>query len=153
MNCNPTLTAEEFKVIHNTLWDLEYRGLDGKVGAERIRAALKGAYEQDNQAFDQKHAQYRHWQEHHGLKSIWSLYQVESMTQLHDYGDAEYVVYDEHWGNGGEVVRRIEGHDWLSLYRAADAAIRASGDGHHCFIEAFTPIADKPGHLRLHTGS
>ena len=153
MNCNPTLTAEEFKVIHNTLWDLEYRGLDGKVGAERIRAALKGAYEQDNQAFDQKHAQYRHWQEHHGLKSIWSLYQVESMTQLHDYGDAEYVVYDEHWGNGGEVVRRIEGHDWLSLYRAADSAIRASGDTHHCFIEAFTPIADKPGHLRLHTGS
>lgn len=153
MNCNPTLTAEEFKVIHNTLWDLEYRGLDGKVGAERIRAALKGAYEQDNQAFDQKHAQYRHWQEHHGLKSIWSLYQVESMTQLHDYGDAEYVVYDEHWGNGGEVVRRIEGHDWLSLYRAADSAIRASGDTHHCFIESFTPIADKPGHLRLHTGS
>lgn len=153
MNCNPTLTAEEFKVIHNTLWDLEYRGLDGKVGAERIRAALKGAYEQDNQAFDQKHAQYRHWQEHHGLKSIWSLYQVESMTQLHDYGDAEYVVYDEHWGNGGEVVRRIEGHDWLSLYRAADSAIRASGDTHHCFIEAFTPIEDKPGHLRLHTGS
>ena len=140
MNCNPTLTAEEFKVIHNTLWDLEYRGLDGKVGAERIRAALKGAYEQDNQAFDQKHAQYRHWQEHHGLKSIWSLYQVESMTQLHDYGDAEYVVYDEH-------------HDWLSLYRAADSAIQASGDTHHCFIEAFTPIADKPGHLRLHTGS
>lgn len=153
MNCNPTLTAEEFKVIHNTLWDLEYRGLDGKVGAERIRAALKGAYEQDNQAFDQKHAQYRHWQEHHGLKSIWSLYQVESMTQLHDYGDAEYVVYDEHWGNGGEVVRRIEGHDWLSLYRAADSAIQASGDTHHCFIEAFTPIEDKPGHLRLHTGS
>lgn len=159
MNCDVTLTADEFKVLHNSLCDLNQLAYYHHVPkveeiVERIRrVALKSAYEQDNQAFDQKHAQYRHWQEHHGLKSIWSLYQVESMTQLHDYGDAEYVVYDEHWGNGGEVVRRIEGHDWLSLYRAADSAIRASGDTHHCFIEAFTPIEDKPGHLRLHTGS
>jgi hypothetical protein len=23
MNCNPTLTAEEFKTIHNALWELD----------------------------------------------------------------------------------------------------------------------------------
>lgn len=153
MNCNPTLTAEEFKIIHNTLWELEYQGLDGRVGAERIREALKNAYAQDNRAFEQKHDQYRHWQEHYGLKSMWSLYEVDNMTICHPYKDAEYVVYDEHWGEGGEVVRKIEGRDWNALYRAADAAIQASGDGHHCFIESFTPIADRPGHLRLHTGS
>ena len=79
--------------------------------------------------------------------------EVANMTLCHPYTDAEYVVYDEHWGDSGEVVRRIEGRDWNALYRAADAAIQASGDSHHSFIESFTPIEDKPGHLRLHTGS
>lgn len=153
MNCNPTLTAEEFKIIHNTLWELEYQGLDGRVGAERIREALKNAYAQDNRAFEQKHDQYRHWQEHYGLKSMWSLYEVDNMTICHPYKDAEYVVYDEHWGDGGEVVRKIEGRDWNALYRAADSAIQASGDTHHTFIESFTPIEGRPGHLRLSTGS
>lgn len=153
MNCDVTLTAEEFKVIHNTLWELEYQGLDSKTGAERIRAALKGAYEQDNRAFERKHDQYRHWQEHYGLKSVWSLYEVDNMTLCHPYKDAEYVVYTDHWGDSGEVVRKIEGRDWNALYRAADSAIQASGDEHHCFIESFVPIKDKPGHLRLSTGS
>jgi hypothetical protein len=152
MNCAVTISAEDFKVIHNTLWELEYRGLDGRVGAERIRAALKGAYEQDSAAFDRKWDHYRTVREQQGFKTTWSLYEVESLTQLHDYGDAQYVVYDQHWGDS-EVVKKIEGRDWLSLYRAADSAIRASGDDHHSFIEQFEPIADRPGHLRLYTGS
>ena len=74
------------------------------------------------------------------------------MTTCHPYTDAEYVVYDEHWGDK-EVVVKIEGKDWNALYRAADAAIQQSGDSHHCFIESFSITEDKPGHLRLHTGS
>lgn len=155
MNCSPTLTAEEFKVLHNSLWELS--NIDHPKVAElveRIRSqALAGAYEQDNREFERKHDQYRHWQEHYGLKSVWSLYEVDNMTLCHPYKDAEYVVYDQHWGDSGEVVRKIEGRDWNALYRAADSAIQASGDGHHIFIESFTPIADKPGHLRLSTGS
>lgn len=157
MNCSITLTAEEFKVLHNSLCDLNgpaTRYPEVAEVLERIRkVALKSAYEQDQAAFDRKWEHYHKVREEHGLRTSWSLYEVESLTQLHDYGDAEYVVYDEHWGDSGEVVRRIEGRDWLSLYRAADACIRASGDGHHSFIESFTPIKDKPGHLRLGTGS
>lgn len=156
MYCNVTLTAEEFKVLHNSLCDLnrfcQFQEIEEIV--ERIRkVALKSAYEQDNQAFESKHDQYHHWQQHYGLKSIWSLYEVENMTLCHPYKDAEYVVYDQHWGEGGEVVRKIEGKDWNSLYRAADAAIQASGDDHHVFIEAFRPIEGRPGHLSLYTGS
>ena len=165
MNCNPTLTAEEFKTVHNALCDLDSicRQLEDILKPElyvklaragsTIRKGLQGAYAQDNDAFERKNDQYRHWQEHYGLKSIWSIYEVENMTLCHPYKDAEYVVYDQHWGEGGEVVRKIEGRDWNSLYRAADAAIQASGDGHHVFIESFDPIEGKPGHLRLSTGS
>jgi len=152
MNCDVTVTKDEFKAIHNTLWDLQYNGLDGATGAERIREALKGAYEQDQADFDRKHREYQYWQKHYGLRSTWSLYRVNNMTTCHPYKDATHVVYDEHWGDK-EVVVEIQGLDWNALYRAADAAIRESGDGHHCFIESFTPIEDKPGHLRLHTGS
>ena len=155
MNCNPTLTAEEFKVLHNSLWELS--NIDHPKVAELVerirRQALAGAYEQDNRAFERKHDQYRHWQEHYGLKTVWSIYEVDNMTLCHPYKDAEYVVYSDHWGEGGEVVRRIEGKDWNALYRAADSAIQASGDEHHIFIESFDPIVDKPGHLRLSTGS
>ena len=152
MNCDVTVTKDEFKAIHNTLWELQYRGLDGATGAERIREALKGAYEQDQADFDRKHREYQHWQQHYGLRSTWSIYRVNNMTTCHPYKDATHVVYDEHWGDK-EVVVEIDGRDWNALYRAADAAIQESGDGHHCFIESFSTVEDKPGHLRLHTGS
>ena len=159
MNCNPTLTAEEFKILHNSLCELNslaYHHHVPKVEeiVERIRqVALKSAYEQDNRAFETKHDHYRSIQERDGLRAIWSVYEVNDLDSIHPYHDAEYVVYDEHWGETGETVRKITGPFWSDLYRAADSAIQASGDTHHCFIEAFTPIEDKPGHLRLHTGS
>lgn len=154
MNCAPTLTSEEFKILHNTLCDLD-RIQDSRVQSlvERIRKeALKGAYAQDNSAFDRKWEHYHRVREEYGLQTTWSVYKVEDLFQQHAYPGAAYVIYDQHWGDG-EVVRAIDGNTWVDLYRAADAAILASGDGHHTFIEAFEPVADKPHHLRLTTGS
>ena len=158
MNTAVTLTADEFKVLHNSLYDLNQLAYYHHVPkveeiVERIRkVALKSAYEQDQADFDRKHREYQHWQQHYGLRSTWSLYQVNLMTTCHPYKDATHVVYDEHWGDN-EVVVEIDGKDWNALYRAADAAIQQSGDSHHCFIESFSTTEDKPGHLRLHTGS
>jgi hypothetical protein len=158
MNTAVTLTADEFKVLHNSLYDLNQLAYYHHVPkveeiVERIRkVALKSAYEQDQADFDRKHREYQHWQQHYGLRSTWSLYRVNLMTTCHPYKDATHVVYDEHWGDK-EVVVEIDGKDWNALYRAADAAIQQSGDSHHCFIESFSITEDKPGHLRLHTGS
>jgi hypothetical protein len=158
MNTAVTLTADEFKVLHNSLYDLNQLAYYHHVPkveeiVERIRkVALKSAYEQDQADFDRKHREYQYWQEHYGLRSTWSLYRVNNMTTCHPYKDATHVVYDEHWGDK-EVVVQIDGKDWNALYRAADAAIQESGDSHHCFIESFSTSEDKPGHLRLHTGS
>ena len=159
MNCSVTLTAEEFKVLHNSLCDLNglaYHHHVPKVEeiVERIRkVALKSAYEQENQDFDAKWQHYDRVRSQLGLRSNWSLYQVADLDQRHPFEGAAYVVYDEHWGESGEIVKAINGRTWAALWVAADSAIRDSGDGHHCFIESFTPITDKPGHLRLHTGS
>jgi hypothetical protein len=157
MYCSITLSPEEFKILHNSLCDLNglaCRHPEVEAVLERIRkVALKSAYEQESEAFNRKWKQYDHWKDHYGLTSTWSIYEVDNMTLCHPYTDAEYVVYDNHWGDSGEVVRRIEGRDWNALYRAADSAIQASGDSHHSFIESFTAIEDRPGHLRLGTGS
>ena len=160
-----TLYAEDFKTVHNTLCDLRHLSLRSRVDPEELQKivekferGLQSAYKQDSEAFDRLHDLYRKVQQHWGLRSIWSLYEVGDLEAQHTYEGAKYVIYDQHWGEGGAVVREIKtegaGHGtWIDLWRAADSAIRASGDDHHCFIEAFQPVADLPQHLRLTTGS
>lgn len=158
MNCDVTLTAEEFKVLHNSLCDLnrfcQFKEIDEIVDRIR-RVALKSAYEQDNRSFEAKHDYYNEYRQLYKLRAIWSIYELDpakGFDSVDPYTGAEYIVYDNHWGDS-EVVRKIEGPTWGDLYRAADAAITASGDEHHVFIESFTPINGRPGHLRLTTGS
>lgn len=153
MNCSPTLTAEEFKIIHNTLWELEYQGLDGKTGAERIRAALKGAYAQDHRAFTAKGDHYDQVRKQMGLKTTWSIYEVDDLADPHRFGsNVDRVVYRNHWGDK-PVQASIQGSTWAALYAAADHCIRNSGDDHHGFIEDFVIDKEDPRTLILHTGS
>ena len=165
-----TLYSEDFKTVHNTLCELRsvQQRLTGVISnelADQLHSVIRGfeqglknAYDQDNAAFETKHDLYHGIQQHWRFKSIWSIYEVEDFEAQHPFKDAAYVIYDQHWGERGEVVRKIEsegaGHGtWIDLWRAADAAIQASGDQHHIFIEHFEPVADKPHHLRLTTGS
>ena len=154
-----TLYAEDFKTVHNTLCDLRHLSLRNKVDPEELQKivglfeqGLASAYKQDSEAFDRLHDHYHTVKQQLGLRTTWSIYEVHDLSTVHPYEGAQYVIYDEHWGDG-EVVQEIKGDTWADLYVAADAAIRRSEDGHHCFIEAFRPVANKPHHLRLTTGS
>ena len=159
------LTRAQWKNFHNALCDAERQagelfdvlkdGGKGLASIRRLREAMAPAYAQDNQTFDHQWAYFAGVQGTYDLASKWSLYDevgVGEMELPHPYAGAQYVVYDNHWGDK-EIVRKIAGPTWLDLWQAADKAIRASGDDHHTFIESFTPITDKPGHLRLGTGS
>lgn len=164
MNCNPTLTADEFKTVHNAICDLDSiaRQLDGVVKdqiserliqtIETIRSGLRSAYDQDNAAFDRKHSHYRRIQEELGLRTSWSLFEVEDLSDRHPFEGADRVVYKDHWGDKPVSVS-INGLTWAALYVAADACIRDSGDDHHVFIERFRPAEDDPRTLILSTGS
>ena len=63
MNCAPTLTADEFKTLHNGLWELDrmvdkllhgnvYEGQALEKIAQTLRSGLKGAYQQDQMDHD-----------------------------------------------------------------------------------------------------
>lgn len=159
-----TLYAEDFKTVHNTLCDLRFlqQRVTGVISEElanslqkivqRFEQGLASAYAQDHEAFDRKNDHYRSTQQQLGLGSIWSVYEVEDLSQPHPYTAAREVCYSDHWGEG-PVYETIEGNTWADLYRAADRCIRRSGDGHHIFIEHFEPVAKMPHQLRLTTGS
>lgn len=164
MNCNPTLTSAEFKAVHNALCEIRsvYDRMEGAVSealTERLGAAIKnmeqglmGAYAQDDQAFETKSDHYGAVQKELGLKSVWSVYEVDNMSVRHPFEGVDRVVYKDHWGEK-PVSCSINGLTWAALYVAADACIRDSGDDHHVFIEDFCPAKDDPRTLILSTGS
>lgn len=150
MNCNVTLTAEEFKNIHNALW---YLGQIDKPEVEKqvevIRTALQGAYQQERDVTDRRYDHYRSVKRELGLSAIWSMTEVENLSERHPFEGVTTVTYKDHWGDQ-PVVTQINGGTWAALYVAANAAIRDSGDEHHVFIENFKQVGDT---LVMSTGS
>lgn len=148
MNCSPTLTAEEFKQIHNGLCDLRsvIGSLEGVLATklydklvnaqEQISVGLIGVYEQDEKAYTRKSNHYKSVQKDLGLDAIWSMFEVHDLNERHRFEGATKVVYRNHWGEK-PVSCAVIGNTWASLYVAADVCIRDSGDDHHVFIENF----------------
>jgi hypothetical protein len=163
MNCNPTLTAEEFKTIHNalceldsvkqTLEDILSKELYIKLAkaANDIRSGLEGAYEQNNAMFENKMDYYDRVREELGLFATWSMYEVDNLSERHPFEGVTKVVYRAYGSGDHEVA--INGSTWASLYVAANALIRDSSDEHHSFIEGFTQSSIDPTILFLSTGS
>jgi hypothetical protein len=161
MFCSPTLTAEEFKQIHNALCEL--RGISSSLeetihpamlsklqsAVGEITKGLKGAYVQDDRAYTSKTEHFEKVQEELGVSAIWSMYEVDDLNAPHPFEGAKEVVYRSHWGPKPVHVA-INGLTWAALYVAADAVIRDSGDTHHIFIEHFARSGDS---LILSTGS
>jgi hypothetical protein len=155
-----TLKGEDFRTVHNTLCELreiEMR-LNTVLSADMVERlhhvirgfeqGLKNAYEQDEASFDDKMDYYRAYQNDNDFAAIWSMYElpVHGFLQNHPYPSDVFVIYGK-----GHVP--VFGATWGDVYRAADCAIRNSGDLHHIFIEAFEPVADQPHQIRLTTGS
>ena len=159
-----TLYAEDFRTVHNTLCELRSlqeraTGVISDQLADQLHRVVKGfeqglanAYAQDSAAFDRKHDHYSEVREKLGLRTNWSIYGVDDLSQPHPYTEAREVCYRDHWGDEA-VYETIQGPTWAALYAAADRCIRRSGDDYHIFIESFEPVADQPHQLRLTTGS
>jgi len=156
-----TLAAEDFRTIHNTLCDLRRitSMIDGVVNEsvstplqtciKNFESGLADAYRQDDAIFDRKMAHYGEFQQANGLTAIWSMYEVEDLDDAHPYGANAEIVYSEHWGDTHKSYP-VQGDTWADVYRAADQAIRESGDAHHVFVEGFRVVDNK---LCMYTGS
>ena len=86
----------------------------------------------------------------YGFNSIWSADYFDSPADAHPFAGETELVYKVYFGKG-EVRVPINGPTVKDFWAAAEAAINASGDGHHIFIEAFE--VNPFGELELYTGS
>jgi len=100
---------------------------------------------------DEKFAYYDQVRDELGLNAVWSIYEVENLSQPHPYVGATKVIYRAYGAGDHEVA--IEGNTWKSLFIAADKLIRDSGDGHHIYIEDFKQSSIDPSILFVTTGS
>ena len=100
---------------------------------------------------DAKFDHYDAVREELGLSSVWSIYEVENLSERHPFESATKVHYKDHWGK--PVTKEINGLTWAALFVAGNAAIRDSGDAHHIYIEQFVPSKTDAGVLLMYTGS
>ena len=100
---------------------------------------------------DEKFDYYNQVREDLGLDAVWSIFEVENLSERHPFVGVTKVIYRAYGSGDHEVT--IEGDTWKSLYIAADQLIRDSGDGHHIFIEDFKQSSINPEILFVTTGS
>lgn len=163
------LKGTDLSKIHNALWQMQYNsGINDvanplmsneakmlaekmNVEIEKIRDALKDVMLQDKLEHDKRYAHYRQVAEKFGFSTIWSITEVQDLYSVApDMTGYEKLVYEDNWDD--KIVEvEITGDRWIDLWAAADKAIKQSGDGHHCFIEAFKHKSHNT--LRLVTGS
>ena len=100
---------------------------------------------------DEKFDYFNQVREDLGLNAVWSIYEVDNLSERHPFKGVTKVIYRAYGSGDHEVA--IEGNTWKSLYVAADQLIRDSGDGHHIFIEDFKQSSINPEILFVTTGS
>jgi hypothetical protein len=100
---------------------------------------------------DEKFDYYDQVREDLDLLAVWSIYEVENLSEPHPFVGVKKVIYRAYGAGDHEVA--IEGNTWKSLYVAADQLIRDSGDGHHIYIEDFKQSSIDPEILFVSTGS
>ncbi len=158
------LTKEDFSKVHNARCELHaiLQTMDGVIHPkihERLQKAfdlltegLTSAYEAEDVAFSRISSHHTDIGEKNGFSSIWSIDHVQDLTANHPFSERTILSYKDHWGKK-EVRVAIEGPTWVDLWRAADIAIKQSGDNHHIFIEHFVTHRFEASTIELGTGS
>jgi hypothetical protein len=100
--------------------------------------------------FDTKFDYYETVREELGLSAIWSIYEIENLSDRHPHEGVKFLTYTDFFGK--QVTVEINGHTYAALFVAANAVLTRANT-HHNFIEAFEQSTTNPEILELHTGS
>jgi hypothetical protein len=100
---------------------------------------------------DEKFDYYNQVREDLGLNAVWSIFEVDNLSERHPFEGVTKVIYRAYGSGDHEVA--INGSTWAALYVAGNALIRDSGDEHHIYIEEFKQSSIDPTILFLSTGS
>lgn len=162
MDFSPTLSADEFKNVHNGLCKIHAAaarleeavsklGMNStlvtelEAGLKLVREGLSRAYQEEDRSFSERTHYYDRLAEENKFSTIWSIHEIPDMLAPHPYEGTLRLVY-----LGQSML--VAGSRWLDLWAAADQLIKLSGDEHHIFIEAFK-LSTNGQELYLSTGS
>ena len=101
--------------------------------------------------FDTKFDYYETVREELGLRAIWSIYEIDNLSDRHPHDGVKFLSYND-YNSGKDIVVEINGLTYASLFVAANAALTRANT-HHNFIEAFEQSTTNPEMLVLYTGS
>ena len=101
--------------------------------------------------FDAKFDYYDTIREALGLSAVWSIYEIENLSDRHPYEGVKFLKYND-YNSGKDIVVEINGHTYAALFVAANAVLNRANT-HHNFIEAFEQSTTNPEMLVLYTGS
>jgi hypothetical protein len=100
--------------------------------------------------FDTKFDYYETVREELGLRAIWSIYEIDNLSDRHPYEGVKFLTYNDF--SGKNITVEINGLTYAALFVAANAVLTRA-ETHHNFIEAFEQNATNPEILVLYTGS
>ena len=100
--------------------------------------------------FDTKFDYYETVREELGLRAIWSIYEIDNLSDRHPYEGVKFLTYNDF--SGKNITVEINGLTYAALFVAANAVLTRA-ETHHNFIEAFEQNYYYPEILVLHTGS
>ena len=100
--------------------------------------------------FDTKFNYYETVREELGLRAIWSIYEIDNLSDRHPYEGVKFLTYNDF--SGKNITVEINGLTYAALFVAANAVLTRANT-HHNYIEAFEQNDTNPEVLVLHTGS
>jgi len=100
--------------------------------------------------FDTKFNYYETVREELGLRAIWSIYEIDNLSDRHPYEGVKFLTYNDF--SGKDITVEINGLTYAALFVAANAVLTRANT-HHNYIEAFEQNYYYPEVLVLHTGS
>ena len=100
--------------------------------------------------FDAKFNYYESVREELGLRAIWSIYEIDNLSDRHPYEGVKFLTYNDF--SGKDITVEINGRTYAALFVAANAVLTRANT-HHNYIEAFEQNYYYPEVLVLHTGS
>ena len=100
--------------------------------------------------FDTKFNYYETVREELGLRAIWSIYEIDNLSDRHPYEGVKFLTYNDF--SGKNITVEINGLTYAALFVAANAVLTRANT-HHNFIEAFEQSTTNPEILQLSTGS
>lgn len=161
-----TLSKADFKLLQSMYPDMHgiIQNMEGvvhpslmarlKAVSDKMEKVFRPFFEKEENAYEENYVALEKVAQENNLEFTWSVTEVPATDLNKVMGTVKEIIY-ESWGptqkhtfpgNGKKIT-------WLEAWKIAENLMRASGDNHHVFIEAFSEDKKNKGVYHLSCGS